>query len=63
MESEVDEDQLRGADCNRRKWLIATSVAAGVGRIATLVPFVGSFAPSAKARAAGAPVAADISKL
>jgi len=59
----VDEDQLRGADCNRRKWLIATSVAAGGGGIATLVPFVGSFAPSAKARAAGAPVAADISKL
>jgi ubiquinol-cytochrome c reductase iron-sulfur subunit len=50
-------------DNGRRTWLIATSVAGGVGGVATLVPFVGSFAPSEKAKAAGAPIEADISAL
>jgi ubiquinol-cytochrome c reductase iron-sulfur subunit len=50
-------------DNGRRTWLIATSVAGGVGGVATLVPFVGSFAPSEKAKAAGAPIEADISNL
>lgn len=50
-------------DNSRRTWLIATSVAGGVGGVATLVPFVGSLAPSEKAKAAGAPVEADISNL
>jgi ubiquinol-cytochrome c reductase iron-sulfur subunit len=63
MEREMTEDQQKGVHLERRKWLIATSIAGGVGGIATLVPFVDSFAPSAKARAAGAPVEADISRL
>ena len=50
-------------DNGRRTWLIATSVAGGVGGVATLVPFVGSLAPSEKAKAAGAPVEADIGNL
>ncbi|CAG9215402.1 Ubiquinol-cytochrome c reductase iron-sulfur subunit [Paraburkholderia tropica] len=50
-------------DGSRRTWLIATSVAGGIGGVATVVPFVGSFAPSEKARAAGAPVEVDISGL
>jgi ubiquinol-cytochrome c reductase iron-sulfur subunit len=50
-------------DGGRRTWLIATSVAGGIGGVATVVPFVASFAPSEKARAAGAPVEADISNL
>ncbi|MEX3824065.1 ubiquinol-cytochrome c reductase iron-sulfur subunit N-terminal domain-containing protein, partial [Paraburkholderia sp. BR14262] len=50
-------------DGSRRTWLIATSVAGGIGGVATVVPFVGSFAPSEKARAAGAPVEADITNL
>ncbi|WP_321870844.1 ubiquinol-cytochrome c reductase iron-sulfur subunit [Paraburkholderia tropica] len=50
-------------DGSRRIWLIATSVAGGIGGVATVVPFVGSFAPSEKARAAGAPVEVDISGL
>ncbi|CAM2149934.1 Ubiquinol-cytochrome c reductase iron-sulfur subunit [Pararobbsia alpina] len=50
-------------DNSRRTWLIATSVAGGVGGVATLVPFVGSLAPSEKAKAAGAPVEADIGNL
>jgi len=63
MGCEVKEDQQKGVDSNRRKWLIATSITGGVGGVVTLVPFIDSFAPSAKAKAAGAPVAADISKL
>lgn len=43
--------------------LIATSVAGGVAGIAAAVPFAMSMAPSARARAAGAPVEVDIGKL
>ncbi|WJF90624.1 ubiquinol-cytochrome c reductase iron-sulfur subunit [Paraburkholderia bonniea] len=50
-------------DGSRRTWLIATSVAGGIGGVATVVPFVSSFAPSEKAKAAGAPVEVDISEL
>src|SRR5215469_18257184 len=50
-------------DSSRRTWLIATSVAGGIGGVATVVPFVSSFAPSEKAKAAGAPVEVDISNL
>lgn len=59
----MSEYQHEGLDIDRRKWLIATSIAGGAGGVAALVPFVDSFAPSAKARAAGAPVMADISRL
>ena len=49
---------------SRRYFLIgATSVAAGVGVVGAAVPFVKYWNPSAKARAAGAPVTIDISKL
>jgi ubiquinol-cytochrome c reductase iron-sulfur subunit len=48
----------------RRRFLtVATSVVGGVGAVSVLVPFVKSWNPSAKAKAAGAPVKADISKL
>jgi ubiquinol-cytochrome c reductase iron-sulfur subunit len=63
MESEVKADTKEHPDDSRRKWLIATSVVGGVGCVATLVPFTDSFAPSAKDRAAGAPVTVDISRL
>jgi ubiquinol-cytochrome c reductase iron-sulfur subunit len=54
----------QGVDLGRRRFLTATaSVVGGVGAIAAAVPFVGYMNPSAKARAAGAPVEADISKL
>ncbi len=53
-----------GVDLKKRRMLIAaTSVVGGVGTAAALVPFVSSMSPSAKAKAAGAPVEADISKL
>ncbi len=51
-------------DKGRRHFLtLATGVAGGVGVIAAAVPFVSSFRPSARARALGAPVEVDISKL
>jgi ubiquinol-cytochrome c reductase iron-sulfur subunit len=48
----------------RRRFLTAaTSVVGAVGMGFVLVPFISSMQPSARARAAGAPVRADISKL
>jgi ubiquinol-cytochrome c reductase iron-sulfur subunit len=57
-----DKEEKR-VDGSRRTWLIATTVAGGFGGVATVVPFVSSFAPSEKAKAAGAPVEVDISGL
>lgn len=49
---------------NRRKFLtIATSVVGGIGAIGAAVPFIGSWNPSAKAKAAGADVEVDISAM
>jgi ubiquinol-cytochrome c reductase iron-sulfur subunit len=50
-------------DGSRRNWLVATTVASGIGGVAIVVPFVSSFAPSEKAKAAGAPVEVDFSSL
>lgn len=51
-------------DQSKRKFLIAaTSVAGGVAAAAVAVPFVTSMLPSERAKAAGAPVEADISKI
>jgi ubiquinol-cytochrome c reductase iron-sulfur subunit len=51
-------------DKGKRGFLIgATGVVGGIAAGATAVPFVGSMLPSERAKAAGAPVEADISKL
>ena len=50
-------------DSGKRTWLIASSCAGAVGAVGAAVPFVGSFTPSERARAAGAAVEADISGL
>jgi len=48
----------------RRHFLtVATLVTGGAGAVATAVPFVASFNPSARAQALGGPVQFDISKL
>lgn len=53
-----------GVNTGRRRFLTAaTSVIGAAGVVAVAVPFVGSWNPSAKARAAGAPVKADIARL
>jgi ubiquinol-cytochrome c reductase iron-sulfur subunit len=48
-------------DPSRRLWVTTACAVGGAAGIATAVPFVGSFAPSEKAKAAGAPVEVDIS--
>ena len=50
-------------DDSRRRLLVASSAAGGAAVVATAVPFVASLTPSERAKAAGAPVEADISKL
>lgn len=47
----------------RRVLTAATSVVGAVGVVGAAVPFVGSWNPSAKAKAAGAPVRANIGKM
>ena len=50
-------------DASKRTWLIASGCAGAVGSAATAVPFVSSFQPSERAKAAGAAVEVDISAL
>ena len=50
-------------DTSKRTWLIASTCAGAVGGVATAVPFVSTFQPSEKAKAAGAAVEVDISAL
>jgi ubiquinol-cytochrome c reductase iron-sulfur subunit len=53
-----------GVNQGRRLFLVgATSVVGAAGAVGAAVPFVQSWWPSAKAKSAGAPVVADISKL
>ena len=53
-----------GVDLQRRKILTGvTGVVGAVGATFAAVPFVSSWQPSEKAKAAGAPVDVDISKL
>ncbi len=53
-----------GVDLKRRRVLTAaTTVVGAVGVAYLAVPFISSMEPSAKAKAAGAPVEADIGKL
>ncbi len=50
-------------DSERRTWIAIACGAGAVGGAAALVPFVASFTPSERARAAGAAVEVDISGL
>jgi ubiquinol-cytochrome c reductase iron-sulfur subunit len=50
-------------DQGRRTWVAIACGAGAVGGVATAVPFVSSFQPSERARAAGAAVEVDISDL
>ena len=53
-----------GVDVGKRRFLTLTGVAAGgVGAAAAAWPFLASLAPSERAKALGAPVTVDISKL
>ncbi|MFM2263500.1 MAG: Ubiquinol-cytochrome c reductase iron-sulfur subunit [Pseudomonadota bacterium] len=48
-------------DNGRRNWLITSAAMGGVGAAAVAVPFVSTFQPSERAKAAGAAVEIDIS--
>ncbi|GAA6133852.1 ubiquinol-cytochrome c reductase iron-sulfur subunit [Oceaniserpentilla sp. 4NH20-0058] len=53
-----------GVNTGRRRFLIATTaVGGGIGAVGVAVPFVKSWNPSEKAKAAGAPAKADVSKI
>ena len=53
-----------GVNQSRRKFLLgATGVVGGAGIVGAAVPFVASWQPSAKAKAAGAPVKVNIAQL
>ena len=48
-------------DQGRRTWIAVTAGAGAIGGVAVAVPFVSTFTPSERAKAAGAAVEADIS--
>jgi ubiquinol-cytochrome c reductase iron-sulfur subunit len=56
-------DNHEAVDLDKRNFLIATSAVGAVGVAAVAVPFVTSMTPSERAKAAGAPVEVDISKI
>jgi len=58
-----DIDKENGVTGRRRFLITATSVAGGIASVAWATPFILSMMPSERAKAAGAPVEVDISKL
>ncbi|MGV8917084.1 MAG: ubiquinol-cytochrome c reductase iron-sulfur subunit [Pseudomonas sp.] len=52
-----------GTKARRRFLVVATTVVGAAGAAVAAVPFVGSWFPNAKAKAAGAPVKVNISKV
>src|SRR5690625_2956410 len=59
----AEKTSILPSDPSRRFWVTTACAVGGVTGVATAVPFVGSFAPSASARAAGAPVEVDLTTL
>ena len=56
-------NQQEKVDKTRRNLVVATSLAGGLASVGVAVPFAASWMPSERAKAAGAPVQADISAL
>jgi ubiquinol-cytochrome c reductase iron-sulfur subunit len=54
-------ESAESVDTERRKTMIVAAAVGGAGVVAVAVPFVASFAPSERAKAAGAPVEFDLS--
>ena len=50
----------KSIDSSKRTWMIASGCAGAVGGIAVAIPFVSTFQPSERAKAAGAAVEVDI---
>lgn len=55
-----DEEKI---DKTRRTLVVATSVVGGAAGVGAAVPFVASMLPSERAKAAGAPIEVDVSKI
>ncbi|MES2946568.1 MAG: ubiquinol-cytochrome c reductase iron-sulfur subunit, partial [Pseudomonadota bacterium] len=50
-------------DKDKRNWIVGTAVIGGAGAAAVALPFVSTFQPSEKAKAAGAAIEVDISAI
>jgi ubiquinol-cytochrome c reductase iron-sulfur subunit len=50
-------------DKDKRNWIVATAAVGGLGAVSTAIPFVSTFNPSERAKAAGAAVEVDISAI
>jgi ubiquinol-cytochrome c reductase iron-sulfur subunit len=61
--SSISMNDREKVDKTRRTLLVATSVAGGAATVGAAVPFVASMMPSERAKAAGAPVEAEIATL
>ena len=54
---------MSNVDSSKRTWIITSACAGAVGAGAVAVPFVSTFSPSEKAKAAGAAIEVDISDI
>jgi len=64
MSSTIDEDKTEAVDVERRRFLLASTTAiGGIGALCAMTPFISSWMPSAKAKALGAPVEVDLTRL
>jgi len=64
MAHDAPADLPSDSERSRRRFLIvATGVVGGIGAVAAATPFVMSFWPSERAKAAGAPIEVDITKI
>ncbi|HSH98171.1 MAG TPA: ubiquinol-cytochrome c reductase iron-sulfur subunit [Methyloradius sp.] len=62
-EASSNDGEASQVDLEKRNFLIATSAVGAIGAAAVAIPFVKSMTPSERAKAAGAPVEVDISKI
>jgi ubiquinol-cytochrome c reductase iron-sulfur subunit len=63
MSSTMAQTPEQDIDKSKRTWIAITCGVGAVGGAAVAIPFVSTFAPSERARAAGAPVQVDISAI
>jgi ubiquinol-cytochrome c reductase iron-sulfur subunit len=61
--SVIDVPHGASVDKDKRNWIVATCAVGGAGVAAVAVPFVSTFQPSERAKAAGAAVEVDISAI
>lgn len=61
--SVIDVPYGASVDKDKRNWIVATCAVGGAGVAAVAVPFVSTFQPSERAKAAGAAVEVDISAI